>query len=245
MKALFPGHDIHWAFTSRIVRHHLKKRGIDVPSPADVITALAVEGHTWAVVQPLNMICGHKFYRLVSEVQHDRCRVSIGHSLLCSQSDHRVVAQALAPVFSKDDREAVVLVGHGTDHCIWTAYSAFYHRLGVIYGKRAHGAMIETGDPDRNTIIKKIKSDGFKRVRLVPFMLVAGVHFQQDLAGPDDSWKTVCEAQGFEVVLEPEGLVSLSPIMEIFGEHIKSAMTVIPASKPVEILEPIFSSVAG
>jgi sirohydrochlorin cobaltochelatase len=245
MKAIFPGHDIHWAYTSRIIRNHLKKRGIDVPSPADIITALAEEGHSWAVVQPLNMICGHEFYRLVNEVQNDHCRVSIGHALLCSQSDHRAVARAMAPIFSKDDCEAVVLVGHGTDHCIWSTYSAFYHRLRKVYGQRSYGAMIEEADPSRDSIIEKIKADGFRRVRLVPFMLVAGTHFEEDLAGLEDSWKTACEAQGLNVSLETEGLASRHPIVEIFGRHIKSALSVIPDSAPVEISKPVLSGVTG
>jgi sirohydrochlorin cobaltochelatase len=190
LKAHFYDHDIHWAFTSRIVRHHLKKRSISTILPSEMIANLADQGHRWAVVQSFNMICGHEFHRLINDVQHDRCRISIGHSLLCSQKDHHNVAQALSPVFSQNDQEAVVLVGHGTDHCTWTVYPAFYQRLRKMYGKRAYGGMIEEDYPARAMLIDKIKSDGFRRVRLLPFMLVAGMHFEEDLAGSEDSWKT-------------------------------------------------------
>ena len=230
LKAHFYNHDIHWAFTSRIVRHHLKKRSISTKLPSEMIAALADQGHRWSVVQSFNMICGHEFHRLVHDVQNDRCRVSIGHSLLCSQKDHHDVAQALSPVFSRNDQEAVVLVGHGTDHCTWTVYPAFYQRIRKMYGKRAYGGMIEENYPVRNILIEKIKSDGFRRVRLVPFMLVAGMHFEEDLAGPEDSWKTAFEDQGFDVLLETEGLGSRKPVIDIFINHITKAFSVIPDS---------------
>jgi sirohydrochlorin cobaltochelatase len=176
LKQRFACHDIQWAFTSRTVRHRLKQRNLSVRSPAEVLAEVAGKGHPWAVVQSFTMICGHEFYRLVSDVQHPTCRVSIGHSLLCSPRDHLSVAKALAPVFAKDEREAVVLVGHGSDHCAWSAYPAFYQSLREIYGQRAFGGMIEEGFPDRQMIVQRILNAGFHRVRLVPFMLVAGVH---------------------------------------------------------------------
>jgi len=82
LKTLFPGHEIHWAYTSRIVRQHMQKRGIAMSPPADVVAAVAAQGYSWAVVQSFNMICGHEFYRLVDESRNAGCRVSIGHSLL-------------------------------------------------------------------------------------------------------------------------------------------------------------------
>jgi sirohydrochlorin cobaltochelatase len=61
-------------------------------------------------------------------------------------------------------------------------------------------------------------------------MLVAGVHFEEDLAGPEDSWKSAFEAQKLEVVLETEGLGAQNPIIDLFGDHIQHALSVIPES---------------
>lgn len=174
------------------------------------------------------MTCGYEFYRLVHEVQNTHCRISVVHSLLCSQHDHEKVA--LAPVFAKNTQEAVVLVGHGTDHCVWTTYSAFYQRLRQVQGKRAFGGMLEEEYPGRDRLIERIKSAGFRRVRLVPFMLVAGFHFEKDLAGSGNSWKSAFEAQGLEVALEIEGLGARKPIIDLFGDHIQNALSVIPES---------------
>ena len=234
----FSRHEILWAFTSRLVRSHLNKDKINLQSPGEVLLKLAEQGHSWAIVQSFNMICGHEFHRLVEEIQHPACRASVGHSLLCSPRDHNAVAAALAPVFSRDESEAVVLVGHGTDHCAWTTYPAFYCRLREMYGQRAFGGMIEEGWPVRDTIVGKIVDAGFRRVRLMPFMLVAGVHFQEDLAGPEDSWKTALEARGIQVALETEALGTRQSIVDIFTEHIRSALAVIPATKTRKVPHP-------
>lgn len=188
---------------------------------------MADQGHRWAVVQSLDMICGHEFHRLTADARNSRCRVSIGHSLLCGQQDHMSVARALTPLFNKDEREAVVLVGHGTDHCIWTAYPAFYQRLRQMFGPLAYGGMVEEDYPGREILIDSIIAAGYRRVRLAPFMLVAGVHFEEDLADPEDSWKTAFEARGLDVVLEAEGLGTHNAIIDIFAAHIQSALSMI------------------
>jgi sirohydrochlorin cobaltochelatase len=233
LKTRFRQNEIHWAFTSRMVRHQLSQRRVATRHPAEVVADLAAAGHRWVVVQSLNMICGHEFYRLIDDVQGAApdCRVSMGHSLLCSQADHNALCTALAPLFDAAREEAVLLVGHGTDHCIWTAYPAFYQRLRERHGRRAFGGMIEEGYPDRDALIDAILKEGFKRVRLVPFMLVSGVHFEEDLAGDNDSWKSACEARGLSVALETCGLGQRPAVLEIFADHIASALAVIPAAE--------------
>jgi sirohydrochlorin cobaltochelatase len=45
LNARFKDHDIHWAFTSRIVRGLMKKHSIDTRPPQAVIETLADQGH--------------------------------------------------------------------------------------------------------------------------------------------------------------------------------------------------------
>lgn len=229
LKEKFPRHSILWGYSSRIVSHRLKQRDIDLPAPASVLEALAAKGHEWAVVQSFNMICGHEFQRLRDSVQNIGIRVSIGHSLLCSPGDLEAVAKTMAPYFEKNPHEAVVLVGHGTDHCTWTVYPAFEKILRNLYGNRAFVGVVEGEWPSRETVIAEIEAAGFKRVRLIPCMLAAGVHFQEDLAGDEDSWKAAFEERSIEVTLETEGLGAQASIIDIFAAHIQKALDIIPA----------------
>lgn len=228
LKERFPLHEIHWAYSSRIVSDRMKKRNIDQPTPADILEMLAAKGHDWAVVQSFNMICGHEFQRLRDSVQNSAIRVSIGHSLLCSAADMADAATALAPIFAKSPGEAVVFVGHGTDHCAWSTYLAFEKMLRKHYGDRAFVGIVEGHWPDKEAVVAELVAKKFERVRLVPCMLVAGVHFAEDLVGEEDSWKTTLQAQGLEVLLEKEGLGGRPGIIDIFADHIRQALDVIP-----------------
>ena len=60
-------------------------------------------------------------------------------------------------------------------------------------------------------------------------MLVAGVHFEEDLVGNGkDSWKNRIEREGIEVRAIDKGLGFHRPIVEIFIDHIKYALNAIP-----------------
>jgi sirohydrochlorin cobaltochelatase len=228
LKTRFPENEIYWAYSSRIVRHKLSQNDIELPSPPMVLNKIAAIGHKWAVVQSFNMICGHEFDRLKDEVLNGPVRVSIGHSLLCGSNDFMAVSKAMAPVFAKDPDEAVVLIGHGTDHYSWSVYPAFEHLLKQQYGNRAFVGVVEGDWPTREDTINQVTTAGFKHVRLVPFMLVAGMHFKEDLAGPEDSWKVAFEDRKIAVSLELDAIGSYPGIIDIFGDHIESAMDVIP-----------------
>ena len=68
IKGAFPDHTIRWAYSSRMVRDFSRQRNnIDLKSPRQVLCDLAKEGHTWAIVQSIHLLCGHEFYRLVEE----------------------------------------------------------------------------------------------------------------------------------------------------------------------------------
>ncbi len=228
-KKRFAGHEIHWAYTSRMVKDRLKPvKNITPRHPHQVLEALARQGHPWAMVQSLHLTNAHEFYRLVAEVDHCGIRTSMGLPLLSAIEDYEAVVRALAPLVEKHADEAVVLVGHGTDHPSWSSYPALKSMLQQKFGAKVHVGTVENGYPDRDAVVRAVVNSGYARVRLASFMLVAGVHFEEDLAGDQDSWKTVFEAAGIQVELEKGGLGLNQQIIEIFCRHMEAALDIIP-----------------
>ena len=226
----FPDNELFWAFTSRYVRPHMRNKKLDVKPPRQILAELYHRGIEWAVVQSFHIICGHEFQRLVTETRDCATRVSVGHALMCSPEDHLAAMQALSSLLERDPEEAVVLVGHGTDHCAWSTYPAFESCLQKTYGRRVQVGVVEGDYPHREDIIAAVKQAGFDRVRLIPFMLVAGVHFKEDLAGKEDSWKSAFEDAGIQVFLESDGLGMNPEIALIFCNHIRQALDLIPVA---------------
>ena len=228
-KKRFPDHQIHWTYTSRMVKDCLHQRqDITRRHPHQVLEALARQGHPWAVVQSLHLISAHEFHRMAVEVHQCGIRTSLGLPLLCSVEDYAAMARALAPLVEKDEDEALVLVGHGTDHPAWSNYTAMQYMLQQEYGTKVHLGAVEGGYPDQQSIVRAVVHGGYAKVRLASFMMVAGVHFEEDLAGDEDSWKTVFEAAGMQVELESGGLGLNPSIVEIFCEHMQAALEIIP-----------------
>ena len=225
----FPDHEILWAYTSRKVRDLVKKKkGIELKSPKKVLTELEKKGHRNAVIQSLHLLCGKEFHILVEEAKQCRIRTAIGLPLLSSPGDYSSVITELGNTFFPlSKREAIVMVGHGTDHPIWSSYIALHHMLRERFGPNIYMGVIE-GNPSREEIVGSINKSGIKRVRLIPFMLVAGMHVKEDLAGDKDSWKTAFEERQISVSIETNGLGFQRGIIEIFCRHIQDAIDVIP-----------------
>ena len=72
--------------------------------------------------------------------------------------------------------------------------------------------------------MKRLKRQEIKKVYLAPFMIVAGDHARNDLAGEEeDSWKSILTKAGYEVEVILKGMGELKEVARIFVEHAKKA----------------------
>jgi sirohydrochlorin cobaltochelatase len=231
LKKRFFDHEIVWAYTSRIIRDKLKKRSnINIRHPDAILKDLYDKGNKWAVVQSMHLVCGHEFYRLVDETKKCKIRSSIGLPLLTSHDDYKAVSLALSIDDYLEQNEAVVLVGHGTDHPAWASYPALETVLQQIYGSDIHVGVIDK-EPSKEQIIKKLVQKGVKQVLLLPFMLVAGMHLKKDLTGDKDSWEKAFNEKNIFVKIVKEGIGFNKKIIDIFADHIQDAIDIIPINK--------------
>ncbi|MDY6878942.1 MAG: translation initiation factor IF-1 [Thermodesulfobacteriota bacterium] len=234
IRRCFPGHDILWSYSSRMVKDWIKKRrNIDLKHPHQVLAELKEKGHQWAVVQSLHLVCGHEFYRLADEVKHVSLRTSMGLPLLSDFEDYEAVAVALSGHSSDRKDEALVFVGHGTDHPSWASYLALHYIFRENQGDNFFMGVVEDR-PSKEETVETVLKQGFKKVHLIPFMLVAGAHFDEDLIGNGDSWKTAFEANHVSVSYERKGIGNNSEILDIFEKHIGDALDVIPPAEDMK-----------
>ncbi|WP_300669925.1 sirohydrochlorin cobaltochelatase [Desulfoluna sp.] len=233
IKRRFPQHEVRWAWSSRMVREVMKKKGRHFPHAHEVLAELAAEEKEWAVVQSFHLICGHEFQRLLDEAGGGKPRVSMGLPLLTSPEDCQWVVDALGGLVSSREGEATLFIGHGTDHPAWTTYFALDAMLKETYGPTAFTGVVE-GFPEVEDVVARVKAAGFKRVKIVPLMLVAGVHYFEDLAGDDEgSWKNLFEAEGIDVTLVDRGIGYMPEIVRLFIRHLEEAMELVLESERV------------
>ena len=84
-------------------------------------------------------------------------------------------------------------------------------RLGCVEGGRS-----------LDTLLPELKKAGVRRLELRPFLLVAGDHAVNDLAGAEPgSWKSQLEAAGIECTVELRGLAAYPAVARYFAEEVE------------------------
>lgn len=218
----FPKLDMREAYTSRIIIHRLKQRGIKKLTPLETLKQLQKEGYTHVIIQSSNIIDGIEMESLrsdVQEVEKGFKEIRIGKPLLYAAEDYNQVLDALMP--SLPTQGAIVLVGHGTYTPITAAYTMVDYMLKAKGYANAHVGTIE-GYPTFEDAVRMLKAGKEKIVTLVPFMFVAGEHAKNDIA---EDWKNDLEKEGYTVSVYTKGLGENPEIQNQFIERIRFATT--------------------
>lgn len=228
IKESFKDYDFYRAFTSGMIINKLKKRdNMFIDNPSEALEKLYNAGYQEVVVQSLHIICGDEYNKLkdmVAEYEDKFDKISIGRPLLTYIDDYRETVEAVKKDLDKMDiDEAVVFMGHGTEHESHSSYPAIEYMF-RDYGINAFVGTVE-GYPELEQVIKKLKNRNIKTVDLLPFMLVAGDHAINDMASDEeDSWKTILEKEGFNVKVHVKGLGENPYIQEKFKNHALDCM---------------------
>ena len=216
MADAFPGIEVREAWTSRIIAFRLKTRGIHKSSPEEALARLKAEGYTHVLIQSSNIIEGIEMESLRKDVTSQEKgfkEIRIGTPLLFTPEDYEATIAAITPNGIRDG--AVLLAGHGT----YTPTTAQYAMMDYMLKAKGFGNYVVgtiEGYPSFDDALNQIKKGGYKKVRLMPFMFVAGEHAKNDIAG---DWKDELEKQGYEVTVFMEGLGQNPAIQNIFVEH--------------------------
>lgn len=228
LSAAFPEYDLYRAFSSRMVIKRLQDRdGLHIDTIEQVLERLAKQGYETVLCQPTHILNGVENDQLVKILHRYRRRfatLAVGKPLLSGAGDIRCVANFLPAVYPAGEREAVVLVGHGTDHHANAAYAALSYTFHADGNFQYQVGTVE-GYPDMETTLRMLQEIRAEKIRLIPFLIVAGDHAMNDINGDGpDSWKTALLAQGYQVEPVNRGLGECGEIRKMFVEHARQAV---------------------
>ena len=220
---------IYRAWTSKMIMAKLLKRdGIKINNVKEAMEQMRDDGITDVVIQPTHVINGIEKDLMTEDALswHDSFHsITFGTPLLTSEQDNCDMIEAIHQEFSylKAD-EALVLMGHGTTHYANAIYAALDYTFKDKGYPNIHLGTVEAY-PSMETLLKVIREQNPSKVVLAPFMIVAGDHARNDMAGDDpDSWRCQFEAAGFPVECVPKGLGEYAKVQEIFIRHVREAM---------------------
>ena len=146
-----------------------------------------------------------------------------GMPLIASPEDLRDAAKAVLAHFPPQAGRALVLMGHGTGHIANMIYPALQTAFRLAGAEEVYVGTVE-GWPGIDDVAEQLRKSGCREIDLAPFMLVAGDHAVNDMAGDDpESWKSILTGKGFEVRCVLEGIGSWDEIHEIYSRHLHEA----------------------
>ncbi len=225
----YPDHDFFRAWTSGMIIKKLEKtKNIFIKNPEEVMEKLAQEGYEEVLCQPTHVINGvenDKMIEMLSKFKDRIPVIKIGAPLFTDKDDYRKTCQIVMKEINADldADEAIVLMGHGTDHYANSAYSQFENMLRFQGYENVYVSTVE-GFPDLDYVIGRIQKKGVKKAILMPLMIVAGDHARNDLAGAEeDSWKSILESHDIQTEIILKGLGEIDAIGDIFVEHLAAA----------------------
>lgn len=234
IKAAFPDYEVRRAFTSRIIMKRIAEReGIKIDTEKQALEKLKAEGYTEVIVQPLHIEAGdeyEKVRRVVNAYAQNKsfAKISLARPLLYysgqedKPDDYLAVIKALQTQIPQlGRREAVVFMGHGGTHPSNAAYPQLQMKMEDAGLKNVFVFTVESY-PKFEDVMKKLKENKIKMVTLMPMMLVAGDHANNDMAGDDkESAKSQLLQAGFKVSTELRGLGENAAIQDIYVQHVK------------------------
>lgn len=227
LQAAAPDHVFARAFTSSIVRHVLAQRGAPVDSVPQALEKLAAAGCRQVAVQPTHLLCGREYDKLKAELAPFAARferLTLGQPLLYGTDDLRALAACVSAAYPTVEGEALLLMGHGTEHFAGVAYAALQTVFALAERPDIFVATVE-GWPTLDDAKAQLQKAGYRKVRLVPLMLVAGDHACHDMAGDaPDSWQSILQRDGLQTCCVLQGLGRMPAVQALYARKLQALL---------------------
>ena len=252
LEEAYPDWSVRRAFTAQIIINHIYARdGEKIDNVEQALDRAVENGVKQLVVQPTHLMHGAEYDELTETLEAYRDQfetVAIAEPLLGEvgsdastiNPEKELAAKAITEEALKDagiddldkakeDGTAFVFLGHGTSHTANVTYDQMQAQMEALSYENVFIGTVE-GEPEDTAldeVIEKVKEGGYKKVILRPFMVVAGDHANNDMAGDDeDSWKSGFLSDGsFDSVdCQIAGLGRIEEIQNAYVEHTKRVL---------------------
>lgn len=228
LAAQMPGYDCFRAFTSsRVLARLRREQGLEIHTPAEQMQQLLEQGYTEVACQTLHILNGWEYEKMCRQIEPFAKQFEVfrlGKPMLTDFADYRDCCGIIArhtPM--PQDGEALVLMGHGSDHFSNAAYSQLENVMEYLGMESVFVGTVE-GFPNLDFICRRLRTQHVETVTLMPFLIVAGEHVRNDMAGPQEgSWKTILERAGYTVNVCGKGLGEFPETAALFFRHLQSA----------------------
>ena len=214
--------------------------------PLATIANFQDEGYTNLIVQPTHIAPAEEFLDLSAYVEALASintikakfkpfnKLVIGRPMLGTfgdshpyDKDIEVAAKAMKEDVDRAKKAgaALVYMGHGNDYFpSGGSYLQFQHVMNETYPEVTTLVGTVEGYPAFAQVLEALKEKGINKVVIRAFMIVAGDHATNDMAGPEeDSWKSMLVKEGITVEPYLHGMGENDQVADIYVRHAAEA----------------------
>ncbi len=225
----FPGFAVYKAYTSNIVKKRIQENeGVFIPDVLQALHKMYEDGIENVYIQPTHIIPGEEYNKIFDMANQYKGMfniIKVSAPLLNSYNDFEAVADILCCYYNFNNTgndKAIVLMGHGSGHDANKCYSQFQD---VLMQKGFSDVFVSTveGTPAFDDLLNELYKHTYKYITLIPFMVTAGDHAHNDMAGSSkDSWKSRMESLGYNITIVTHGMGELKEIQDVYSAHLES-----------------------
>jgi sirohydrochlorin cobaltochelatase len=226
----YPAYTVRRAFTSQTIIDRVYQRdGVKIDNVSQAMERLVAEGVQEVVVQPTHLMQGIEEKEMRAQIQTFENKfkhIRYGKPVLADDDDYTNLVRILKEGAAQYDNPetAIVFMGHGTED----AANADYARLADLFREQGYAnyfiGTVEA-EPSLDDVIAQVREAGLQNILLLPLMIVAGDHANNDMAGDEeDSWKSILTAEGFAVQAVLKGLGEYPALQAHMVRHVAAAL---------------------
>ncbi len=221
------GISFYQAYTSGMIIRKLETRGIHIDTVEQALDKIVGEGAKRLIVVPTHILAGAEYKKLagqVAEYGSQLKQIKITKAVLEDAWDCVKLAAFLSRTFRFRDDKEYIFMGHGSDSAANERYNQMNSAFENMGLENVRIATVEA-KPDIDDALSALKSHAGKRpVVLSPFMVVAGEHVHNDMAGDKDSFASKLREEGYEVEINMSGLGEYPDYRNIYVNKLKEIL---------------------
>lgn len=227
IRAAHPGTKVVLSFTSHIIVDRIRaKEGLTIPTPEEALAQLKKDGYTRIALATLGIFPGmeYDYNAAVYDIYKDQFKkMTLGTPIMYwmgqenQADDVAEFVKAFSTQFPKlGAGDALIVMAHGTPHPSNAYYSVVQARLDRAKLGNVYIYTVE-GWPSIETVVEILKEKNVRNVTMMPMMMVAGDHANNDMAGDEpDSHKNILKKAGYNVTAYIHGLGENADVRKLF-----------------------------
>lgn len=218
------------AYTSKMILDILKSEAVQIPTVEEAVKKLLAYKIAELIVVPTHMIPGIEYHKMLDVLERYQSRfdkLTVTTTVLEKQKDCVALVPVLQDMLEFKPDVEYILMGHGTEADANIRY------------KQMNEAFVKTGLSNVRIVSVEAKPDIYDALRSLnklkekkaiakvvvqPFMVVAGEHAKNDMAGAEDSYVTKLGDAGFLVEAVVKGLGEYPQFRRIYIEKVREAL---------------------